>query len=181
MKDIMLDLETLGTSNRACIIQIGACKFDRNTGEITETFKRNVTSSSSVKLGLVIDGQTVEWWLNQDKAAIAGVLSEPRIDVVEALMNLNVFCQDAKCIWSHATFDMVIVVEAMRLAKIKPLFKYTAARDIRTLVDLSKITISKHARTGVYHDALDDCKYQVKYCVAAFNALRRKVINNEQS
>ncbi len=41
MRDCMIDFETLGTGPDAAIIQVGACYFDRVTGEIGATFKRN--------------------------------------------------------------------------------------------------------------------------------------------
>jgi len=48
MKDVMLDVETLGTKSTAAIIQIGACYFDRETGEIGDKFKSGSKHMSEV-------------------------------------------------------------------------------------------------------------------------------------
>lgn len=170
----MLDLETLGTGSKACIIQIGACYFDRETGEIGQTIRINVDARSSVREGGQIDADTVYWWLSQSKEAINSMTAPPLVDIKTAMNDLNAFLADATHIWSHATFDYVIITNVFKMLNIKPLFRYTAARDIRTLVDLSKVTVNKKdsSRQGVHHDALDDCIYQVRYCVEAFKVLK---------
>lgn len=95
-----------------------------------------------------------------------------RIDIVDAMTQLNTFLSKAKRIWSHATFDFVVLMDTLQQLNIKPNMSYKSAMDIRTLVDLSGITMSDIPREGVHHDALDDCKHQVKYCVAAINAIK---------
>jgi hypothetical protein len=172
MKDIMLDLETLGNGKNACIVQIGACYFDRYTGEIGKTFKVNVGAGSDFNGD--IDAKTVYWWLEQSDVA-----RNEKLPLVEALTQFNTFTTGASQIWSHATFDFVAICEAYRRCKIQPTFKYKIARDIRTLVDLARVTLDDHKRDGVHHDALDDCFHQVKYCVAAFNALKRRAEIND--
>jgi hypothetical protein len=173
MKDVMLDLETFGNGKQACVVQIGACYFDRETGEIGQTFARNVDAKSSVDFGGVIDADTIYWWLSQSREAQASILLEPRSHVVDAFNALNDFLGNAKTIWSHATFDFVILAETLKLLGIKPNFRYTAARDIRTLVDLAKITIDKTPRVGVHHNGLADAIHQVKYCVECFRKLKK--------
>lgn len=170
MRDMMLDLESFGTRNTLAICQIGACYFDRNTGEIGETFKINVDAGTSGDL----DADTVYWWLSQSKEAQNSILELPRVSELAALTLFNAFAINAKHIWSHATFDFVGITAAYKRHNLKPTFKYSSAKDIRTLVDLSGITIDKTPRTGLHHDALADCEHQVKYCVLALNEVRKK-------
>ncbi len=176
MKDVMLDLETLGNGENKCVIQIGACYFDRLSGEIGQTFKRNVDAISAVAAGFELDAKTVYWWLAQSDHARNSILAEPRLPIAQAFTELNEFLAPATQIWSHATFDFVTIMETYRKLRIEPLFGYRTARDIRTLMDLNKIKVDRE-RTGVHHDALDDCFHQVKYCVDAF----RKLDNLEQA
>lgn len=173
MRDVMLDLETLGTGKDGAIIQIGACYFDRHTGEIGNKFKQNISLKSAVEAGGVIDPDTVVWWMSQSAAAQASVLIDPQ-DCTQVLNELNAFLKPCKAIWSHATFDFPILMSAMRRSKVKPNFSFRDARDIRTLQDLTGVGKSKIPRQGVHHDALDDCIYQVAYCVEAFNALKEQ-------
>lgn len=169
MTDIMIDLETLGTSSNAAVVQIGACFFNRATGEIGRSLRINVRPDVGV-----IDSDSVMFWLSQSKGAQNSILAEPRKGSKEAFEELNKFIQGAKYIWSHATFDFVILTNTLRVLGIKPMFRYQAARDIRTLQDLAGYPMPSKGREGVHHDALDDCKFQVAYCVAAFNALAVK-------
>lgn len=169
----MIDLETFGVNKQAVIVQIGACFFDRETGEIGETFKVNVDPISAVKAGLKMDPQTVCWWLTQSESARNSVLSEPKLDINTAMVQLNQFLSPAKHIWSHATFDFCIIMEVLNLLGVKPKFSYKDARDIRTLSHLTGNKKFDGNREGTHHDALDDCLHQVKYCVVALNSLRR--------
>ena len=176
MKDVMIDIETLGNRKNSAICQIGAVYFDRHTGELGEKFKVNIDVISAVKSGAEMDGDTVYWWLNQSDAARQSILAEPRLPIEQAFTELNTFLSLHKvtAIWSHATFDFVTIMETYKRLDIKPVFSYKTARDIRTLVDLAKIKIDgNRKREGIHHDGLDDAIYQVKYCVEAFNQLNK--------
>lgn len=174
MSDVMLDFETFGNGKYAAICQVGACYFNRHTGAIEATFKRNIDARSSALSGGEIDADTVYWWLTQTPEAIAGITALPQTKITEAMTDLNNFLEAADCIWSHATFDFVILVETMKLLNIKRKFHYKVARDIRTLVDIANVSTkdSRFVRTGTHHDALDDCLFQVKYCVDALSKTR---------
>ncbi len=177
MKDVMIDIETLGNGKNACVVQIGACYFNRTTGEIGETFKRNISAQSAVKSGAEIDADTVLWWLKQSKDAVASITAEPQEPITDVFNALNDFLSNAKNIWSHATFDFVIIQETYKRLGIKMKFRYSAARDIRTLVDLANVHDkfdNAALRVGTHHDGLDDALHQVKYCVICFNKLAGK-------
>ena len=171
---MMLDFETFGNGKYAAIAQIGACYFDRLTGEIGKTFKMNVDAATSTDCGAEIDASAVYFWLEQSAEARKSLLEEPRVTIYNALTELNSFLESGTTIWSHATFDFVILTESLKRLKIDPKFSYRAARDIRTLMDLVGFDLKKFGRTGVHHDALDDCLHQVKYCVEAFRIIEKR-------
>lgn len=168
----MLDFETLSTDSNATLIQVGACFFNRKTGTIEDTFKRNIDAVSSVSSGTLIDPATVYWWFSQSSGAIKSVVSEPRYKITDVFNELNDFLEDVDEIWSHATFDFVILQQTMKRLKIKPKYHYRVARDIRTLSSLSGNKKFDGNREGIHHDALDDCLHQVKYVVAALNSIQ---------
>ncbi len=170
MKHVMLDFETLGNGKNACVTQIGACYFDPDTGEIGDKFECNVDARSAVASGAEIDADTVYWWLSQEKAAINSMTAEPLLDITSAFQALNEFLCASREIWSHATFDFVILQETMKRLKIKPNYRYSAARDIRTLMSITK-SKKGGVREGIHHNGLADCIYQVSYVVPALRRL----------
>lgn len=160
----MIDFETFGNGKHACIVQIGACYFDID-GNITSTYKANVDAEDAMRFGAEMDASTVYWWLQQDPAAIASVVADPKIPEADMLFDLNQFLKGADEIWSHATFDFTLLCEALKRRHIKPAFKYRNARDIRTLTALAP-KLDPIKRQGTHHDGLDDAVYQA-ICVAA--------------
>lgn len=172
MNDVMIDFETLGNGENKCICQVGAVYFDRVSGELGKEFKVNIDAESHVHAGAVIDASTVYWWLGQSDPARVSILAQPRVNVVEAMSQLNVFLADATRIWSHATFDFVTLMDTLRKLGIKPTFGYRAGLDLRTLVYLAGVEVASFPREGVHHDGLEDAKHQVKYAVAAMNAVK---------
>lgn len=177
MKSVMLDFETWSTDSNATIVQIGACYFDRNTGHVdlaTGTLKCNVDAATSVATGSTLDPNTVYWWLKQSKEAVDSITANPKHSLIEAMGLLNGFLNGCDEIWSHATFDFVILQQTLKRLNIKPTYHYRVARDIRTLSSLAGSKKFDGKREGVHHDALADCLHQVKYVVEALNSIQVK-------
>lgn len=169
---VMLDIECLGNSpETACIVQIGAAYFNPHTGDISHAFSVNVSPIN--QKGAVLEGSTVMWWLDQSKEAQNAVFKNEQESLSLALLKLNDFLEGVDCIWSHATYDFVIIVEAFKREQIKPKFSYKNGMDIRTLKYLSGLEISQ-TREGVHHNALDDVKFQIKYVVEMLRKLNEK-------
>jgi hypothetical protein len=166
----MIDFETLGNGKNACIAQVGACFFA--DGEILGQMKINFDAENCMKYGAELDASTVYWWLDQSDEARKSILDQPRVQEYEALISLNEFLREAHEVWSHATFDFVILMEALKRRNIKPSFSYRVARDIRTLNALCP-TFDKSLvkREGTHHDALDDAIYQAKYVMVMLGML----------
>lgn len=176
MKDLMIDLETFGNGNNAAICQVGACYFDRVTGEVGDTYISNVDVSTSLKEGFSVDASTIYWWMSQCTEAQKSITEAVKYPVIDVMEDLNQFISKAKCVWSHATFDFVILMNHFKVLNIKPKVHFRSARDLRTLVDLSGITnFRKYNRVGIHHNALDDCLFQVKYTVDCLNNIVRNL------
>ena len=173
MANMMLDIETFGTSVDAVIVQIGAAYFNRGTGEVGETFKANIDANSCVEEGFTIDADTVYWWMHQRREAMESIMKPPLVVIRSGLSYFNEFAKKADKVWCHATFDFPLIMNYMKKLKIYPNFRYTAARDIRTLTDLGKHDWEKHERKDTHHDALADCLFQIKYCMDCINYINR--------
>ena len=159
MKHAMLDLETMSTSPNAAIVQIGACYFD--VYGIKETFCVNVNLHSEAAFGFDIEADTIMWWLSQSKEAQDSIRQTPMESSI-ALIDTSVFLRRADWIWSHSTFDFVILMNHYRKLKIAPSFHFRNSMDIRTLVNLT-VDKSRAIREGIHHNALDDSIYQAGY------------------
>lgn len=166
--DLMLDLETLDNVATTAIVQIGAVVFDRDSGDIIDEFKADVDPQSCVDVGLTIGVDTIMWWLKQSDEARVSITSTPRGRIQEVLANLNSFVTKYEPdprevnVWCHATFDFPIMQNIYKAVGKDAPWHYRSARDLRTLTDLSGANIYAIRRKGTYHDALDDCKHQVK-------------------
>lgn len=168
--DLMLDLETMSTRPNAAIVSIGAVMFDPfgpllpdvdpRGGTIGGCFYTAVLLESSLAAGLVVDGDTVMWWLNQ-AIAQQKALSDDPIPLSSALDRLYEFSfwrgrfwQNAmspgfdpygqvtvsfRAVWSHgASFDLPIIESAYRALDAPVPWTYRHHRDTRTLFDLAE-------------------------------------------
>ena len=180
--DLMLDTETLGNTPNSVLLQIGACYFNRYTGEIGETFLMNVDLKSSLRHGFEIVPETFYWWLGQSDDARKSILESPLCSVENALNFFNTFAKKASSVWSHKDFDFVIVMNHLRVLNYNPSFRFSVGKDIRTLTDLGNHDWAKYEKDREQaHNALEDCKYQVKYCVDCFNYLREVVAGKKDN
>ena len=173
MKDIMVDIETLGTCNDAVITQIGACYFDRYTGDIGNEFAINVEIGSCLGKGLKVTSGSIKFWLERKENCT--FLKNP-IPLGSALGKFGTFIDKKAFLWSHATFDMVILAAGYEAVGQGLPYSYRNVRDIRTLTDLARIPYKKEEgeekKDAKSHDALEDCRYQVGYCVECFKKLQ---------
>ncbi len=186
MKHIMIDLETMGTIPGSAILSCGAVAFDPFTGEIdTEnTFYRNISIDSNLKLGMKIAGDTLEWWLAQNSEALK-MLFEDSIVVSEFLSHFTNWWgrRDGIFPWSHgASFDITLLETMFRMAKEYPggsklpdfPWKFWDVRDTRTIFHAAWPLAGKPqgiTREGTHHNALDDAIYQAQCVVEAFKIL----------
>lgn len=177
--DLMLDLETFDNVVTTAIVQIGAVVFDRDTGDIIDEFKADIDPQSCVDMGLTIGVDTIMWWLKQGDEARASITSTPRGHIKDVLANFNSFVAKYEPdprkvnVWCHATFDFPIMQNTYKAVGIEPPWHYRSARDLRTLTDLSGVDIYAIRRTGTYHDALDDCRHQIKQFHACMKGIRK--------
>ena len=170
MNDIMLDLESLSTKSYSVIVQVGAVYFDRYTGELGKELCVNINIQDCLNHGLKVDGGALKFWFEHENRSW---LKDP-VNLSKALQMIRDFYNKKALVWSHATFDFPLLADAYEVLGQGFPFHYRNLRDIRTLVDLSKRPYKKDKEGDPKtHDGLDDCKYQVKYCVECFNLLRK--------
>lgn len=173
MTHITFDLETLGNTANAPIVQIGAVKFTED-GKIVDEFLRTVDITKLIKYPeLKMDYSTIGWWLTQSSDAIHSVFNtESKVNLSKALHDFQKWIGKPwdYVYWSHATFDPPILANNFKVCRKANPIPYTLHRDIRTLTHLGGTV--KVERVGIHHNALDDCIYQAKYISALFANLK---------
>jgi len=145
---------------------------------------------------------TIEWWLAQSKEAQKSILKKPRQSIQGVLTDLSTFIKNNWAIihngketfkngkgsyttidglfeskdiklWCHATFDEPVLSNAYNKAGVIEPWHFRGVRDLRTIVDLANYDVYGNENTGIVHDALDDCKFQIKYTVECIKKLTK--------
>lgn len=172
--NISFDLETLGNTSKAPIVQIGAIKF-KNSGEILDQFSRTIRPEDLDNYDLEPDYSTISWWLKQDSGVIASVFGEYSIksDLKNALQDFKEWIgNETYDFWSHATFDPPVLNSNIKAVGLEPFIHYRHFKDLRTLKLLAGNP--KVKREGHHHVAIDDALYQKELIVKCFEILNYK-------
>jgi DNA polymerase III epsilon subunit-like protein len=171
---ITLDLETLGNGPTAPIVQIGAIAWNEDT--VLDEFQATIEYDNSIiPSDFKVDQRTLGWWFQQEKNAQWDVFNSEayRLPVREAVANLLDWWKGKSTfqVWTHATFDMPILRHLLDVYEVPVPWDYHNLRDIRTLNYLvGDVEVEKNNNK---HNAIDDCKYQMRYINAMINKTKR--------
>jgi hypothetical protein len=177
--DIMIDIETLGTSPTSVISTIGAMKFNRKDRlkpmEEMKSFYRRIDSDSCSSKGMTTDEDTVRWWQNQDEKSRDEIYDpSARVTIEQALQELTDFIgnNNSTFIWAQGPhFDCTILENAYKMCNLTLPWKFWNVRDCRTILDISNVRLKDIS--GEYpHHSLYDCYKQiiaVKNCFDKLN------------
>lgn len=170
MKDVMVDLETLGLEPGSVIVSIGAVKFDPAKGVLGDTFYRVINISDACAHGLTMDPKTVGWWMSQSEAA-RDMFNVPNIPLYDALYRFSGFLDDEKVrVWGNGSdFDNVLLQHAYKVCNLPVPWKFYNNRCYRTVRSLAPNV--KLERQGTHHNALDDAIYQAQTLCAVYKEL----------
>lgn len=161
MNKIMLDLETMGTSSNAAIIAIGAVRFDDE--QVTSEFYSVVDLQSSVNYGMVIEPDTVLWWMRQSEDA-RSQFNKSGGNLARALQKFTGWIGEDAEVWGNgAAFDNVILSNAYRLVELVPPWEFYNDRCYLTVKN-SHLDVSI-VRVGTLHNAIDDATSQAQHLI----------------
>lgn len=165
----MADLETLGTRPGSVIISLGATKFDEN-GPYGEPFYMRIDMQSCVDAGMLIDVDTVKWWMKQSDAA-REEFQKVSVPITDALKDFTTWMlRDIKLgsfleLWGNgANFDNSLLGEAYRRCGLTQPWMFWNDRCYRTLKAMYP-DIKMPKREGTHHNALDDAISQVNHLI----------------
>jgi hypothetical protein len=175
--DFMLDIETLGTKPGAVVLSVGVIAFERNTGKERAEFYRAIDLRSSRKSGLHVDADTMLWWFKQNQEAQKAALLAPDASPLEqVVLEFKQWFMKHRTrensVWSQGLdFDVPIWARAMAAVGERPPWEFWSGRDTRTLYDIAGFDPRTIKRKGVYHNALDDARHQVRCLRIALDRL----------
>lgn len=179
MKDVMVDLETVGRRAGCGILSIGAVAFDAETGQLGPEFYVVVKLDSCEKHGLHNDPDTLAWWEKQSPEA-QKVLKQARaargnkaLDKALAEFNkyLAQFGPKAVRVWGNGSdFDNAILINCYAATELAAGWEFWNSRCFRTLKGFAPHI--KTERVGTYHNALDDAKTQAMHAIKVLTHLK---------
>ena len=178
MKDVMVDLETLGRRAGCSVLSIGAVAFDAGTGKLGPEFYTVVKVASCEAAGLHTDPDTVAWWERQNHEA-QKVLKQARAThgneaLGEALVGFNgylaQFGPNTVRVWGNGSdFDNAILINCYAATNLEAGWKFWNNRCFRSLKGM--VPSVKVDRIGTYHNALDDAKTQALHAIKVLQHL----------
>lgn len=184
MKDLMIDLETLGTTPGSIILSIGACFFDRNTSEIGEVFYTEINTQSCKDAGLTASADTIAWWERQSgdaKALLERCRSSNSLSALETAKQFIEWVNKQSfgsftSVWANdPTFDCKLLEALLATCGESTPWPFWQERSCRTAVEIGLamgINPKKEIPfTGIQHNALDDAKHQAEYVSAVFQQI----------
>lgn len=173
-RNIMVDIETLGTDLDAVIASIGAVAFTRNS--IRDKFKRNINFDQKWRS---FSASTLEWWFHQNELALKALFDPKPVDLDHALRDFILFVKKSKpqTIWANGiTFDIPILRSAIHQCGRDVPWKYSKEMCLRPIrfigneIDLNYREFKK-ASGLILHDSLSDAIIQAEYLMAVVKKL----------
>lgn len=166
MKDVMIDLETLGTGPDAVVISIGAVFFDIENKTTGVTFYAVADIDEQLERGRKPTGDTIKWWLGQSDSAkkVFNESARPMARVLtEFAMLYHVINPKGAYVWSNgSTFDITIMENLFKDYGLPIPWSYNKTMDLRTFKRF-KGNGKPIVKQGVAHNALDDALSQALY------------------
>ena len=184
-KQLMVDLETLGTSPDCPVISIGAAWFDIPTRTIGPTFYMALELTDQIDDRVrFADASTIKWWLSQSNAAkhVFKEGARPTADVLQLfykwIMQEAGAGKNSKATkncypWGNGcSFDLVILESMFKAYNVECPWLFYNQRDLRTYREYVGNN-KKVEKLGTDHNALDDSISQIKYIFDCEDAKRR--------
>lgn len=168
MKDLMIDIETLGTEPNTPVISIGAVFFDIETKKLGPEFYVILDINNQLDRGRKPTGNTIKWWMSQSETA-----KKIFFDTVETstnnAMSLIEFVRfivkhnPNTNVWGNGcNFDITIMENLLKDYGIETPWTFRNIMDLRTFRRF-KANNKAIKALGTHHMALDDAKSQAQF------------------
>lgn len=177
MYEVMIDIETLGTSPGSVILQIGACTFTQH--ELgPHRWCHSLPLGPQLAAGATIDAGTLTWWSSPDRLDGYRTLLEhcAAADPVvgHTLGRLSDWLREVGgsqvLVWANSpAFDLVLLEDLCRRFDVIPPWSYRNFRDYRTALRIYGYESERDVLPPPEgrHHALTDAVYQAQVLTTA--------------
>lgn len=184
--DVMVDIETTGRTPGCAIIQIAAVPFNINTGAISiNTFKMSINLDHQLKSGkgFTYCTNSYKWWMKENPTLFKE-LSKSNYKYNQVGSEFQRWFkklykhQDIRVWGNSSRFDLGILEGWYKKSvgfNFEPFWNTWLERDVRTLAMLDPQIKTNTKFEGTKHNAIDDCKHQIKYCRAIVRKYKLKI------
>lgn len=203
--NVMIDIETMGHGAGAPILAVGLVPFQVHPErcelapaaehvEIRCSLRAQVSfydEEGTEHMNAVVDPDTVEWWLSQDKAAQAALLREPRHDhparflhaVAEAIRTINPRTDDLYVWAKPPQYDLVSLRGAMMRLGVGVPWSARNEQDGRTILRAARAAMQSgqdgwqevlEVAPTLEHSAVADAVEQAEQVVRFYRRLYRR-------
>lgn len=176
---IMLDMETCALEENSAILSIALMPFAIDGSTAPDPLYMVVDTMSCFMAGMSMTSSQ-EWWTQQSPAVRMELLKSKKesIDTVfrEIHSYLSALAENHELVmWSRGlNFDIPKLEYCYRRFVEKPLpYNYWNVADVRTALRMSGINPHDIEFVGTKHNALDDCRHQIKLVQAAFDKIKK--------
>lgn len=170
--DAMIDMETLGTTPGAAIMQIAIVLFNIQTGAVSKKYRFNKTLNSDhqIKNGFSTSDSTINWW-KKENINLYNELRNSKNNYLEVGRDLQSWYkslphyQDIRLWGNSARFDIGILEGFYRKSigeGFVPFWSSWKERCVRTLFNIDIEERYKIKFEGTKHNAIDDVIHQIK-------------------
>lgn len=161
MKELMIDIETLGTNIRCPVLEIGAVVFTDTDIIAKNTFRLDL--QQQFDRGRRPDWSTLNWWMGQDPRIREMVFGGYRDHCAKALSQFLAFHAQHSpgLIWCKGlSFDLPIIESLLADFDLREPWKFYKTRDLRTISAL--LGREGQSKAPDAHSAEADCIHQIK-------------------
>lgn len=176
MKDMMIDIETLGRESNCIITSVGACVFDVDTCRVDTGATFHCYVRWGNQDGRVVETQTLQWWMQQANFENE-MTNEPRFPLQIVLGYLTDYIKRTKVerVWAKGiAFDFGVLKNAYKMYSTRVPWHFRDEMDARVIYHLGKmIGLHPRERDSTEHDALADAIYQAWYVVEVLSTIQK--------
>ena len=171
-ENVMIDIETLGTSFDSVMLSCSLVKFDITNGKTYEELTVYFDLEESIKKGFKVKADTLEWWLTQNPEVLRGQIK--KTSSYASLLKICAFLGDKDCrVWGNsASFDLGILGNYCDLYLVPRPWKFWNEMCVRTICNINPEPKINMDFVGEKHNPIDDCKHQVKYLVETLKSFK---------